>query len=109
MIGMTMTMTTMKKRKTIDRLCHRTIDRRAIGRLIVVPSVERQELVYRSLGPWPEFRSAQGAMLLVDFSLLLVLRHERGFLFGSDFLRGSDLVDAKRNLFFSRVCVGSLP
>ncbi len=25
----------------------------------------------RSLGPWPEFRTAQGAMLLVDFSLPL--------------------------------------
>ncbi len=32
---------------------------------------ERQEFVYRSLGPWPEFRTAQGAMLLVDFSLPL--------------------------------------
>ena len=29
---------------------------------------ERQELVYRRLGSWPEFRTAQGAMLLVDFS-----------------------------------------
>ena len=32
---------------------------------------DRQEMVYRSLGPWPEFRTAQGAMLLEDFSLPL--------------------------------------
>ncbi len=28
-----------------------------------------QELVHRSFGPWPEFRRAQGAIRLVDFSL----------------------------------------
>ena len=31
---------------------------------------ERQAKVYRSLGPWPAFYTAQGAMLLVDLRLL---------------------------------------
>ncbi len=39
---------------------------------------ERQELVYRSLGPWPEFRTAQGAMLRVDFNLPLALLFHSG-------------------------------
>ncbi len=44
-----------------------------IGRFASTLLGERQELVYLSLGPWPEFRTAQGAMLLVDFSLPLAL------------------------------------